>query len=144
MDNFQIVILDEHPITLIETEAQGPPGSIPRLTAAAGESLLPYQIIRSDVSGTVFLADSSHDVGDILGTTISPALVGELVSYVTYGLNIPLAGAVPGARYYLGHNGQFTEIVPDDGLLVLVGLCINQDFILLQPPTPVIRRRAWQ
>jgi hypothetical protein len=140
----QVVILDEPPVTIIETEAQGPPGAVVRLSAVAGEDLPAHRLIRSDVAGKVFLADFSEDVGEIVGTTVTSALVEESVLYVASGIEIPFPGALPGARYYLGENGQFTTNIPADGLLLWAGLCVRSDFILLQPATPVIRRRLWE
>lgn len=144
VDDIQVVILDEEPITIIETEAQGPPGSVTRLSAVAGEDLPPYRIIRSGAGGVVFLADGTVDEGHLIGTTTAPALMGETVFYVTCGIEIPFSGAVPGTRYYLGGSGEFTNTVPVDGLLVWAGLCVNPDMLLLQPLMPVIRRRVWE
>lgn len=144
LDDIQVVILDEEPITIIETEAQGPPGSVPRLSAVAGGNLPAYRLIRSDGTGAVFLANGAIDEGHLVGTTVTPALMGETVFYVTCGIEIPLPGAIPGTRYYLGSNGEFIKTVPAEGLLVWAGLCVNPDLLLLQPLMPVIRRRVWQ
>lgn len=142
MVDIQVVILDEEPIAIIKTEAQGPPGASPRLPAIAGEDIATYSVLRSHVDGRVRCADFEVDEGDILGVSVSAAPEGDEVFYVTCGLKIPLAGASPGERYYLGSAGGLTSTPPANGLLRLIGICHEPGSIVLQE-SPTIRRRVW-
>lgn len=142
MVDIQVVLLDEEPIAIIKTEAQGPPGAFPSLFAVAGEPIATYSVIRSHVDGRVRRADYEVDEGDILGVSVSAAAVGDTIFYATCGLKIPLAGASPGERYYLGSAGGLTSTPPANGLLRLIGICHEPGSIVLQE-SPTIRRRVW-
>jgi hypothetical protein len=143
MADIQVIVLDEEPVTIIETSAQGPPGAAPRISAVAGEDIPAYCVIRADASGAVFIADYEEDLGEIIGLSISAAVAGAEVLYTIGGVRIPLLGATPGARYFLGSAGALTTTPPDNGLLKLMCICHEANYVVVSPG-PTIRRRVWQ
>lgn len=141
MSDFIIELIEDGPIKTLEVGIQGPPGTTPGIYAVAGETIGKDQIIRSDPSGKVFLADSSTDIGDILGVSQNNVIADQVLQYTTIG-SIPFAPAVPPKIYYLGSGGNFTESVTVDGLFKIMGVCHTPGFITLQP-NPTIRRHQW-
>ena len=142
MVDIQVVVIDEKPVTVIETKAQGPPGAALRLIAVAGEAIPIYSVLRVDTTGAVFIADFMEDVGEIIGISLAPATPGAEVIYSPGGIKIPLAGATPGARYFLGSAGALTTTPPTDGLLKLMGVCHDAGYVVVAME-PTIRRHLW-
>jgi hypothetical protein len=136
------IILDNSQPYIIETGVQGPPGP------PGGSALMPVAvdvvagtILRSDPSGMLHVADSSVDIGDIVGVAATDMTAGNLVTILSVG-PVAVAGALPPNIYYLGSAGGFTDVPPTSGIFRIMGVCYEPGMIMLVPH-PTIRRHVW-
>ncbi len=111
------IIVEDDDTAVIEVATQGPPGTgqITGLTSAPVNAFTAVALI----NGLLVPADPTNlaHIGRVVGVaTQSTAIVGGEVSYSELG---PISGGVftPGARHYLGLNGQITTTPKAPGAL---------------------------
>jgi hypothetical protein len=106
----------------------------------AGEDIPPYRVCHV-VNGKAYLSSASMDPSlalSIKGVSVSSAVQDSVVQ-IQMGLAIqnPAWNFSIGGVVYLGENGEATQSIPSDGLLVEIGTAMSSSRLFLDVEEPI-------